>query len=197
MLQFLQALNQTPPEQLTSPPEKNKVTDRTISEEYRIPTVIQLQSLLKLQDEVHHTRSVQFHWDMNSMIQLNSNLASQLPPSTEVPSSYLSYKLQSFVWENTDIDSEYKVYFWIVQVIDVHYVQLKVIIDVTVHWYAFYNSSNIYTSRYRPSMVRASTTTELLPWVTKVHVDTIFCTFHRLTSPIVSQQALKYICVTL
>lgn len=48
---------------------------------------------------------------------------------------------------------EHNLDFWVVKILDMRRDKQKRIIAIRVHRYTFYNSSNIYIAKYKPSML--------------------------------------------
>lgn len=104
-----------PPDQIFTPSDFDDVATRIMSEDARINDPVKLQQLIRLRYEVYKTRTVKFHWDLQTSIEstpvridsdvsLDSNneqeeSAPSTPSATELtfPLPIYDYDLGSFV----------------------------------------------------------------------------------------------------
>ncbi len=108
-LRYLPDLTQTPPEDIESPDDFDKVTMRIESEAQRIGSEEKLTSLYSLRGDVIKSRSVKFHWGLSDIIEMKAINLSRVPDDTEIEvaslearglssqSSRLRYDINAFV----------------------------------------------------------------------------------------------------
>lgn len=192
ILLFRPRLEETPAEVIESPPDKDKVTARIESESVRIGSDVNLTSLISLSDTVFRSRSLGFHWDLESIIENTSaNLVTgtihddtdDLPTkwNTSSTSSSRQYEIDSFVGvlgENGGLSVE----FWIGQITDVIKHKEGGVRGLRVRWYEFHGQGGIYEARYQPCMlINQSTKRKDVLWVNAISADSVIVTLNSLT----------------
>lgn len=186
-LKFLPALSEMPPESLTCPPDKHDVMLRIQSEESRIIPIHRLSSLYQLVEDVYQNRMVCSHWNIQSGIESIQGHSerdiiddceddcNQILYTTSVSHSY-AYELHSLVAVKSG-DSEYQLPFWIGEIVEAHRSGNGITPHITVHWYRFYNTDDIYSAKYCRSYG-----TNKSPWKDKIDTSSVYINFRKLTN---------------
>jgi len=193
ILKFLPDLSLTPPEKTHCPKGLDKFEKKLDSERSRIVSAVKMRSLLALKNEVFRNRSLQFHWDLSKCVETNLLRASQIGDSQHQTADLVSgieqesqvqynYELNSLVIVNTGISGQGQG-FWIGEVVEVHRQQDKTVGFLSVHWYEFYGTTDVYTGRYKPHLVKLKGRSRKdSPWIDTITTDTVLVSFPRLTS---------------
>ena len=141
-----------------------------------------------MRDDLYRDRSICFHWNLNTIIEERFKRTGEVHSSNQgdlemeddtisTPISIRVYELDAFVAVRCG-SSEYNLSFWIGQIINTHESKDRVINSLTVRWYEFYHSSDIYRAKYRPVKSRNQKSN----WTDRIHVDSVFVHFSNLTS---------------
>ena len=185
ILKFLPELKQTPPEVITCPKGLEDFTAKVDSERERIVSQVKIRSLSALKKDVFRDKSYSFHWDLSTIVENRTLKESGTSNDLDDPihggdirsssNSKYTYDIGSFVAINNGFIGEGKG-FWIASIVDAHRGKNRRIESLSVHWYEFYGSTNVYTGRYKPLKHENS------PWVDQISTETILLCFPRLTS---------------
>ena len=177
---------------MSCPPGLAGFEKKLDSERSRIVTEVKTRSLIALKKEVYRNKSLTFHWNLSNSVETrnldadNDNQSTETldqPVHDEITSnSRYSYELNSFVAVNTGISGQDEG-FWIGTVVDVHRGKQKRINSISVHWFEFYGSTNMYTGRYKPHLAKKKGDPKKdTPWIDSISTDTVLVSFPRLTS---------------
>ena len=192
-LRILPDLLQKPPELISSPDEKDKVSQPFDTEASRIGSEEKLLALLRLRDEVFCSRSVKFHWDLSQIIEMRAQNArrqhyateqevASLELSSAPQASRLRYEMDSFaavlgcsVRESGEV--------WIGQIVDRIRHNYGSIRYLKVHWFEKYGDGDCVTGKYRALFVKNPVTKKKdIPWLDKIRCDSVLNCFANLTS---------------
>lgn len=182
-LRFLPDLMKTPPETLRSPDDYSMVSAKINSEEGRILSEGDLQSLNELRESVYKNEKNSFHWDLNSVIEcknirsISESDEDDLLTNQSSSGTKYEYLCGCFVAVKAG-DSEHAFPFWVAKVLDTVKgtgMTADQSIGLSVMWFSFYGSSNVYTSRYRPWIVNKK------PWTSTIYTSSVYAKFDSLT----------------
>ena len=190
ILKFVPELSTTPPERVSCPSGLEEFEKKLDSERARIVTEVKMRSLVALKNQVFRDKSLNFHWNLSSIVETRniSGESDEVTPETvdrnvgEVTSNSLfSYALNSFVAVNTG-GNRMDGGFWIGKVVEVHRGKQQRINTISVHWFEFYGSTNMYTGRYKPHLLSNGSSKKGTPWIYRISTETVLVSFPRLTS---------------
>ncbi len=195
---FAPNLRNTPPLKIQCPDGKSKVTECIEAAESRIPDTSKVDSLIKLRDKVFNERVEQFHWNLETCVELNlSGLvreedipsdedADEIQPALqpvqdELVNDNYRYELNTFVAVKADDGSDCS--FWIAKVNGVHHNSEGVVYRLTVHWFDTAKEKEIFNARYFPSYnnMKEKKSTKRSPMKDEVSVDSVIINFPSLT----------------
>lgn len=193
-LRHLPDLSITPPEELQSPEDVDKITARIESETHRIDSEEKLASLFSLRDEIFRTRSVKFHWNLAEIVEMKALNLRREPNQEEIEvaalesnglsslSSRLRYDMDSFVAVRGTIGST-DIEIWVGRIVDRIRNKNGSINQLKVHWYERHGDGDMFTCKYRPWYVlNKSTKRKNIPWLSKISCDSVLNCFPTLTS---------------
>lgn len=195
ILKFLPNLMETPDEEIVSLPEceGKHFEDRIDSERGRIGSEVKIRSLLNLKKEVFRSRSVPFHWNMDTSIEVSSNVgrldgasstrgvADDAGNSLSSRSTDLEYKNGSFVAVLSGNSGQGE-YFWIGRVIDVKRGRSRKNTSISVHWFTPYGSNSRYVCKYKPMHLQNNQGAKEEPWIDQISPESVLVSFKKLTS---------------
>ena len=152
-----------------------------------------MRSLLQLRKVVFRDRSIPFHWNLNSIVDLSSinsnneiigqdssNINDDFTAAASASTQY-SYEIGSFVAVNTGNDKGSQD-FSLRKVVEVIRGKSRKIIGLSLHWYQFYGSANIYLAKYKPEFLLNDDGIKDRPWIDRLTTDTVLVSFRKLTS---------------
>lgn len=189
VLRFLPRLALTPPEVIKSPPDRDEFIKRIDSERGRIASEAKVRTLTRLGNDFFRDKSVPFHWDLDSIVEATASNVSRYnsqdnatSPTHPVTSSRTyKYDVGSFAAVNTGIKGQGEK-FWICKVADVNYDNSRKITSLSVHWYQHSGSTDVYTAKYKPSLLINDNGKNNNNWIDDISTDTILVSFQKLTN---------------
>ncbi len=192
ILKFLPDLSRTPPEIIECPTGEEEFNTRLDSERGRIVSEVKMRSLMALKKDVFRKKSLPFHWNLSSIVENGFSTESdcmdamvvegQCPETQASSSAEYSYDPGSFVAVNTGINGQGQG-FWIGQIVDVHRGKGRKVISLSVNWYEFYGTTNVYIGRYRPQFrMKPGSSKKDTAWIDQISTETILVSFPKLTS---------------
>ena len=143
-----------------------------------------------MRDDVYEDKTVSFHWNLNEIVETKfKRIGSTSTPSPDQlpgvdedssgdPRSNHRYELNTFVVVRTG-GTEHDLDFWLGQVVDTHQASSGVVSELTVRWFEFYQSSDIYRAKHRPMMTNNK---QNKYWTGKISVDSVHIQFSNLLS---------------
>lgn len=182
-------ITRTPPIVTRVPDLVEEIDKRIRSEDSRINCRSKLRELYALRDQISTRRTLPFHWDLATTIEMSAGKSNghetghQSPPQDIIPerrNDYI-YETGSFVAVKATEQSDSLSSFWIGKVNDIIKDATGRVKKLELHWFEPSNRADVINSRYLPSSIYCATRKRRVEWKDYVLSEAVLVNFDSPT----------------